>query len=126
MSRRAYFYFFLTFLLGALIGGAGAVMVVWHRGWRPSRPPSQQRVVSYLRRELNLTDAQVQQLQQIMQETGKKMEELHHQLEPQFQAIRDDSRNRLRQILNPQQLQKFNDLVKQWDERMKRRAAPGQ
>jgi hypothetical protein len=40
-------------------------------------------------------------------------------MEPQFRANLEEARNRTRAILNPQQLQKFNEMVKRWDEMRK-------
>jgi Spy/CpxP family protein refolding chaperone len=124
MTRRAYLYFVLTFILGVVVGWAGTFMYGWYSGnWH--RRPSRQRIVHYLEHELNLTPSQTQQLQQIIDDMAKKDRQLHEQLEPQFRAIREEARNRTRQILNPQQLEKFNEMVKRWDERAGRhRHAP--
>lgn len=119
MSRRAYLYFIMTFLLGIVVGSAGTVFYGWYSGlWR--HHPSEKQVVHFLRRELNLTDAQTKQVEQIMRETDEKFKELHGQVDPQFDAIRDESRDRVRKILNPEQLAQFNDLVRRFDERRKR------
>ncbi len=123
MTRRAYIYFALTFLLGIVVGGAGVFYYVWHTGgWR--RPPSKERVVRHLKHELNLSDAQVQQLGQIMDDSGRKHEQLRQQLEPQFQALHNETRDRIRQILNPDQLQKFNELVRQHEARARKPDGP--
>ena len=45
------------------------------------------------------------------------------QADAQLNAIRQETRNRIRQILSPQQTQKFDELVRRWDERRKRLAA---
>ena len=120
MTRRAYLYFLLTFILGAIVGWAGTYTFGWYSG-RWHHRYSRQHVVEYLHKQLSLSDAQTDQLKQIMNDMAKKDAALREQLEPQFQAIREESRNRVRQILNSQQLTKFNAMVERWDARSKQR-----
>lgn len=122
MTRRAYLYFALTFLFGIVVGSAGTYYYAWHHGlWH--RRPSKERVISHLKRELNLSDTQVQQLNQIMDEAGQKHRQLQGQIDPQFRALHDETNGKIRTLLNPDQLTKFNELVRQSEER-RRRAAP--
>lgn len=115
MSRRAYLYFMLTFLVGIVVGGAGVYTYGWYTGqWH--RKFSRHHVVEFLQRKLDLSANQTQQLQQIVREMQEKQQEVQQQVEPQFQAVREDARARTRAILNSQQLQKFNEMVKRWDE----------
>ena len=52
MSRRAYLYFALTFLLGAIVGGSCVYYYAWSTGhWR--RPFNRQNYVRRLKAELN-------------------------------------------------------------------------
>ena len=114
MRHRAYVYFVLIFVLGIIIGAAGMYSYGWYTGhWR--RPFSRHRVVDYLQRELSLSRGQTEQLQQIINNMDQKEDELRDQMAPQFQAIREESRADTRKILNEQQLQKFNEMVKRWD-----------
>jgi Spy/CpxP family protein refolding chaperone len=120
MSRRAYLYFAFTFLLGAILGASGVFFYAWNTGhWH--RGPNRERVVRRLKNELNLSPMQVQQLRQIMDDEGRRFENLQKQAEPQYQAIREETGNRIRQILSPEQTAKFNDMVRRWDERRRRR-----
>jgi Spy/CpxP family protein refolding chaperone len=120
MTRRAYLYFIITFLLGIVVGGAGVLFYGWYGGhWH--RGFEKQRIVQRLTRELNLTDAQVKQLDQIVDDSMKRFAELRKQFEPQFDAAREESNNRIRQILTPEQLTKFNEMVRRFEERGKRR-----
>ena len=123
MRRRAYIYFVLIFVLGFLIGAAGMYSYGWYTGhWR--RPFNRHRVIDYLQKELNLSQGQTQQLQQIFNEMGQKEEDLRNQMAPQFQAIREEARSETRKILNDQQLQKFNEMVKRWDANRKKGGHP--
>jgi hypothetical protein len=123
MRRRAYVYFVLIFVLGIIIGAAGMYSYGWYTGhWH--RRFSRHRVVDYLRHELGLSATQTQQLQQILQVMNQKESELHDKIEPQFQAIREETRNETRKILNAQQLEKFNAMVKRWDAKREKHGPP--
>lgn len=119
MKRRFYVYFALIFLVGIVIGAAGMYSYAWYTGhWH--RKFSRHRVVDYLQKELSLSQSQTQQLQQIVDNMEKKESELRDQVSPQFQAIREEARNETRKILNSQQIEKFNAMVKRWDARRNR------
>ncbi|MGA8183037.1 MAG: hypothetical protein WB819_05275 [Terriglobia bacterium] len=123
MKRRFYVYFALTFILGLAIGAAGMYSYGWYTGHWHQRF-SRHRVVDYLQRELSLSQPQTQQLQQIINNMEKKESELRDQVEPQFQAIREETRAETRKILNPQQVETFNAMVKRWDAKRNRSRRP--
>jgi len=123
MKRRAYVYFALTFVLGLVIGSVGMYSYGWYTGhWH--RKFGRDHVIKYLQQELDLSQTQAQQLKQIFRSMDQKEAELRDQVEPQFQAIREETRNETRKILNAQQLQKFNAMVKRWDARRKQHGPP--
>jgi hypothetical protein len=119
MKRRFYVYFALIFILGMVIGAAGMYSFGWYTGhWH--RRMGRQQVVEYLQKQLSLSPSQTQQLQQIVNNMEKKESELRDQIEPQFQAIREETRAETRKILNSQQVEKFNAMVKRWDAKRNR------
>jgi signal recognition particle GTPase len=121
MSRRAYLYFALTFLLGVVVGGTCVYYYAWSTGyWR--RPFNRQTFVSRLKAQLTLSDTQVFQLDQILEGSTKKFSAVQQQADSQSNALREETRNRIRQILSPQQTQEFDELVRRWDERRQRLA----
>lgn len=123
MTRRAYLYFAITFVLGVIMGGAGVFYYGWYSGrWRHDFDPN--RVVGRMKRDLSLDDSQVANLRQILQESGRKRKELSQKNQPQFDALHEDTRNQIRKILNPEQLAKFNEHVRLSDERLKKQRAP--
>lgn len=123
MTRRAYVYFVLTFVLGTIVGGAGVFYYGWYSGhWR--RDFDLNRVVDRMKRDLSLDDSQVEKLRQILQESSRKRKELQQKNQPQFDAIHEDTRNQIRKILNPDQLARFNEHVRLSDERMKKLRSP--
>jgi Spy/CpxP family protein refolding chaperone len=121
MSRRAYLYFALTFLLGAIVGGISVYYYAWSAGhWH--RPFDRQGFVRRLKGELNLSDTQVPQLEQILEGSTTKVRSAQQQADAQFNAIREETRNNIRQILSPQQTQKFDEFVRRLDERRRQSA----
>lgn len=122
MTRRAYVYFVLTFLLGVIVGGAGFFGFAWYAGhWHQSF--DKHRILRHWKHDLNLSDAQVEQLGPILDDSERKRAELKSRLDPQFQALHEELRNRVREILTPEQREKFNQLVRRHDERMKKAGA---
>lgn len=120
--RKVYLYFALTFLLGVTVGAAGVFFFAWYSGHWQQRGSNRERIIRHFRTELNLSDNQVKQLRQILDDTGNRFRDVQRQMEPQFQAIREETRNRIRQILSPEQVTKFNELARKWDERRRQRA----
>jgi hypothetical protein len=119
MSRRAYIYFALTFLLGVVVGGASIYYYAWSTGhWH--RPFNRQSFVQHVKSELNLSDTQVPQLEQILEGSTGKFGATQQQCDAQLNSIRQETRNQIRQILTPEQSQKFDELVRRWDERRRR------
>jgi Spy/CpxP family protein refolding chaperone len=125
MTRRAYLYFTLTIILGAVLGGAGTYYFLWHSG-RLQHPGgfNKARAEAHLKKELNLSDAQLQQIDKIFDVSSRKMTDMQKQIEPQFQAIREETRAQIRQVLDPSQAKKFDEFIKQVDERRRRRGPP--
>jgi Spy/CpxP family protein refolding chaperone len=119
MSPRAYLYFALTFLLGLIVGGTCVYYYAWSTGhWH--RSFNRQSLVMRLKGELNLSDTQVPQLEQILENSTGKVRSAQQQADAQLNAIREETRNNIRQILSPQQTQEFDELVRRWDERRRR------
>ncbi len=123
MNRRVYLYFLVTIFLGAILGGAGTYYFLWHTGRLHRDTGFKQAIaVKHLKQVLNLSDAQVQQLNQIFDEASKETRDLQKQIDPQFQAIHMETRGRIRQILNSDQQKIFDEHIRQIDERRKRHA----
>ena len=119
MTRRVYIYFILTFLLGAILGGAGTFFFTWYTGHWHMRF-DRQRIVDHMRRELNLSDSQVQQLREVMDETDAKFKELRKQTAPTFATVRHEMHDRIRRILTPEQAAKFDEIVRRHEARERR------
>jgi hypothetical protein len=119
VTRRVYFYFLLTLLLGIIVGGAGMYHYAWHSGhWHNDYDPKQS--VKRMSRDLTLDDSQVQKVTVILEDYARKRKDLEQKNAPEFDALRQQTRDRIRQILNADQLAKFNEHVRKTDERLRR------
>jgi len=122
MTRRAYLYFALIFVFGVVVGGGGTYYYVWHAGLL-RRAFNRERAVAHLESALSLSDGQISQLRQILGDYDRKYSDLQKQVEPQFNTLHEQTRDRIRQILTPEQLQKFNAIARRNDEARKRRGS---
>lgn len=110
MKRRAYLYFVVTFVIGVILGGVGFYTYAWNSGhWR--RRWNEQAAIRGLRKELDLSPPQVQQLRSILDATDKQYRALQEQQRPQFEALHTQTDNHIRQILNPHQATEFYALL---------------
>jgi Spy/CpxP family protein refolding chaperone len=115
MTRRAYLYFVITFLIGIVVGGAGLYYYGWSTGqWR--HPWSERAFIHNWDRQLKLTPTERTQFRSICDDTIKKHAAIDAQREPQLQALRLEWRARIRQILDPQQASLFDAIIRRHDE----------
>jgi Spy/CpxP family protein refolding chaperone len=122
MTRRVYLYFTLTFILGGILGGGGEYYLLWSTGRLSHRGFNKDRAIAHFKNELDLSADQVQQISKIFDDSSQKVRDIQKQTEPQLQTLHLETRGRIRQILNPDQAKKFDELMRQVDERRKRRA----
>ena len=123
MTRRVYLYFVVTIFLGAVLGGVGSYYFMWYTGRLQHTTSVKKERVARLKKVLSLSDAQAQQVDQIFDESSQKVSDLQKQIDPQFQAIHMETRARIRQVLNPDQAKKFDEYVRQIEERHRRRGS---
>jgi len=108
----------IVFLLGALLGGVGNH--VWgERVWGKqtiSGPQTKGQIVNNLTKELQLTPDQQKQLGAVVDDTRAQWRALYATIEPRHEEIRQQSRDRIRAILTPDQKPKFEEFMKRIDE----------
>lgn len=61
-------------------------------------------------KELQLTADQKAQVKTILTEQIEKLQEVYKEVEPKAQAIKDESRGKLRAVLTPEQLAKWDKM----------------
>ncbi|MFY9802953.1 MAG: hypothetical protein WA211_15325 [Candidatus Acidiferrales bacterium] len=112
----------VVFILGVLLGGVGNHL--WgERVWghqNPPGPPSHTQFVADLTRELQLTAGQQQQLGAIVDDTKAKIRDAYAPADAQRDQLRQQGRARIRAILTPEQLPKFDAFMARIDEQRKK------
>lgn len=126
-NRKAVLLVFVLFLLGIALGSVGTYMVTARAfAARPqtglAHAPSH---MAMFTRDLNLNQDQQNQIQSILNDTRARYADLHAKLDPEYEQVRKESRDRIRQVLTPEQRPKLEELFRQMDEdRRKRQANP--
>jgi Spy/CpxP family protein refolding chaperone len=82
--------------------------------------PTRNEIVGDLTRDLQLTQDQQKQLGSIVDDTRAQWRTLYTTIEPQHEQIRQQSRDRIRAILTPDQKPKFEDFMHRIDEQRKK------
>jgi Spy/CpxP family protein refolding chaperone len=116
----------VLFILGIALGSVGTYMVTTRvLAARPqaglARSPGH---MAMFTRDLNLNPDQQTQIQAIMNDTRARYAELHQKLDPEYEQVRHEGRERIRQVLTPEQRPKFEDLLRQIDEDRRQRQTP--
>jgi hypothetical protein len=68
-------------------------------------------IVQRLNKELNLDPGQLEQLRTIIKETHAEMKNLRRQIRPQTEEVLARSQDRVRSILRPDQLEKYERII---------------
>lgn len=100
------------FILGCVTGVALSGL---YRDRVNASNPSSILYIENLRRELNLTEEQTKQVQMIVDQTGNEYRRFRAELKPRYETTRQNARNQIRTLLNPEQQQEYNRLLEQND-----------
>ncbi len=119
-SRRAVVLVVVLFLLGIAIGAFG-MYALGERVWGDSiNYHDHNRFEKQLTYDLRLTSDQQKQLETIIDDTRAKFHALYEPLRPQRDQIRQESRDRIRAILTPEQRPKFEEFLRHLDDQHKK------
>jgi len=109
----------VVFLLGSLAGALITHEIYQHRIESFIRgEPKRELIVRRLNHYLNLDTTQLEQLRIIVKETYDGIKNVRKQIRPQIEEILESSQNKVRAILRPDQLEKYEKIIA---ERKKRR-----
>jgi Spy/CpxP family protein refolding chaperone len=114
-----------AFLIGLAVG---ASVNTWrcsaqrHRSAAPEK--RSERLVKRLDKELKLTPEQREKIVHIFAATRERMDALRNQVYPRFEEVRNDTDNQIETVLTPEQLPKFREMRRKWNER-RRESRPG-
>jgi len=120
-SRKAFLLVLLVFALGIALGAVGTYVVTTRvLAARPQLNTVPNRVALFTR-DLNLNADQQKQIQEILTETRARYAEIHSQADPEYEKARHEGREKIRQILTPEQRPKFEDMLRRFDEERRSR-----
>jgi Spy/CpxP family protein refolding chaperone len=124
-SRKAFLLVLVLFVMGVALGSVGTYLVTMRvQAARPQATLAHNpaHTMAMYTRDLNLNPDQQNQIQAILNDTRARYAELHEKLDPEYEQVRQQGREHIRQILTPEQRPKFEDLLRQIDEDRRRRA----
>ncbi len=124
-NRKAILLVLVVFVLGIALGGVGIYVVTARvqaaRAQATAHTPAN--TMAMFTRDLNLTPEQQTQIQAIISDTRAHYAELHDKFDPEYERVRHEGRQRIREVLTADQRPKFEDLLRQMDEDRRRRQA---
>lgn len=124
-QRKARLIVAAVFVIGF---AAGALSLNLYQHLTSSKKPDPPRgrseyILEKMKEEVGLTSDQQDRIKKILDETGEKYIEIRKDIdpvmkpfEPRFDAVRQESRNRIRALLSEDQLPKFEEMVRKQDE----------
>ncbi len=113
----------LVFIIGAASGGLAMNIVykchleAFLRGDRKAR---EEILLNCLSRKLDLDGRQLEQARAIVEKAHAEMDNIRNQYRPRMEALMDRSRAEMRQILKPDQMEKFDQFLARHDARHRR------
>jgi hypothetical protein len=122
MKWKASVLVLAVFLLGLLVGGLG-VHVMGSKAAAPpaaALPTTSDEVVKQLDVRCSLTADQQKQIQAIMEEVMAEYHRIYEPIRPQIEEVRQAGRQRIRGVLKPEQLPKFEEYLRWMDEEKKK------
>jgi uncharacterized membrane protein len=134
---KATFLVLLIFGIGVLFGGT--LVFFWAQprfpfpeGWSPGRRqeirnnPSPGRGMSYLSDALDLSPSQQTELRRILEESRQQLGEINKESNRRHRGVRRETLEQIRTILEPDQMERFEEFLAQREQRgERRRQGPG-
>jgi len=120
MKSKAATLVFCVFLTGAVVGGL-VVHIFGDRIWPtlasdPSSLPTRDELLQQLGQQLDLTPEQRTQIKAAMDQTTSDWHRILLTVDPQLEQARQQGRQRIRAVLTPDQLPKFEAFIRHLDE----------
>ncbi len=123
MKRKALWALIGVFLLG--MGGGvlldRAYLGFWGGGWRGGPEKRQARILGFLSRKLDLSEAQRAEIAPVLRTTWKELGDVRAEAFRKIDRVLEKGGERIRPVLNPEQDRKFERLIKKFRERRHRR-----
>src|SRR5208282_4246588 len=122
MKFKAATLVFCVFLTGAVVGGL-AVHVFGDRIWstraytNANSMPTGEELLQQLGQQLDLTAGQRTQVKAVLDQTVSDWHRIYLTVTPELEQARQQGRQRIRAVLTPDQLPKYEVFIRQLDER---------
>ena len=123
----------VVFALGIFVLGIACGIIVdrwmlqYRRPWarmmagRPPAGPHKDRILNRYTRELGLDDEQRDQVGAILEQSREAMHAVRRGVRQDLADALEGTRLQIREILTPEQVEKFDEMSKRMDERWKKR-----
>lgn len=112
-------YMSLVFLCGGIAGAFAhrlyTASAVSANGSRRSPEAFRQRFLAEIKTRLSLSEDQVGKVTAIMEETRSRFRAARDTIEPEIQKIREEQREKISEILNPDQRQEWEKVIAERD-----------
>jgi hypothetical protein len=79
------------------------------------------RLVSRFTRKLGLNEKQKKVVKEALQASWEDTKKIKRKVEPKLREVREAHREKIRQVLEPDQLERYNRMVRRYEERRARR-----
>jgi hypothetical protein len=126
-NRKAVLLVFLVFALGIALGSLGTYVVttrVLAAHVQTATHTPADRMAMYTR-DLNLTPDQQKQILAILNDTRARYAVIRMRDDPEYDKTRQEGRDRIRQVLKPEQGPKFEELLLKMDAERRARQSEG-
>ena len=125
--KKARLWLAVVFVLGMAIGGVFGYSFAHRTLAAPlatapqlSEPERRGRRVAEMTKELALTQEQATDIDAVIHQTHDQMKAIHDKSDADMEALRQNARNQMRQLLTPEQKPKFEALVQKMDAEKKK------
>lgn len=108
-----------VFATGAIMGASWGGMLVSRNAASAMSPTHKSKpgIIEKFKTRLRLSGEQVHRIESILDQTHHDFNELHFAVKPQFEEIRYQMRSQIQQILNEEQKQEYQAMLRDSDER---------
>jgi hypothetical protein len=128
-NRKAVLLVLVVFVLGIALGAVGTYVVTSRvLAARPQTAVvhTTANTVATLTKDLNLNPDQQKQILGVLNDTRSRYDAIHQEVDPEYEKVRQEGRERIRELLTAEQRLKFEDVLRRIDEDRRKRQAEGQ
>ena len=87
--------------------------------WRNGKP--QDFIIQKMDERLKLTSQQREQIRAVLDDNFSRYSEIRKEIEPRMSAVRQQGREKIRAVLTPEQLPKFEEMTRKIDDHERER-----